>query len=219
MVRRPTNTSFKYISVALWFPPGDETAAHLARLCALREDLYIEFQGLHGEPLTPLDECSDGYRRTYFFRNQLRTLSEIVSAVHMISSDRKLMTEVYKQHPEIKSEFARIRKRLGGAHAKILRARDDVGGHLLQTAVLEGITKIPPDTKGMLQTGDSPNAIHYRFTLEILGATMLRHVSLSSAKEEWENFFDEMISLGFDALHFVDILFRAYGLAKNLPFA
>ena len=66
MVRRPTNTSFRHISVALWFPPGDETAAHLARHCALREDLYIEFQGLHGEPLTLLDECSDGYRRTFF---------------------------------------------------------------------------------------------------------------------------------------------------------
>lgn len=219
MARRSLNTSFKHISVATWFPPGDETAAHMARLCALREDLYIEFQGLHPEPLTVLDECSDGYRRTYFFRNQLRTLSEIISAVNMISSDRQLMTEVYKQHPEIKSEFARIRKRLNKAFAKIQKARHDVGGHLLQTAVRDGITKIPPDTKCMLQSGDSPNAIHYKFTLEILGATILRHVSLSSAKEEWENFFDEMIGLGFDALSFIDILFRAYGLAKKLPFA
>lgn len=219
MAPQRLKTSFVPITVATWFPPGDEIATHMARLCALREDLFIEFQGLQAETMPELDEGSAEYRRTYFYRNQFRTLFEIMGAFRMISErHRQFMAEVYKQHPEIESEFIELVVLVDEAWDRVKGFRDDVGAHLQHHAIRDGLPNIPADTKCLFQKGTSPNTIHYKFSLEVLGATMLRKVPFSSASEEWENVFATMRELGFKALNFVDILFHCYGRVRRLSF-
>ena len=64
-----------HIRIKEWFPPGDEVAAIMARLCVLREDLYLEMLGLHQDEIKPLDANGDNYRSTYFFCNSTRRKS------------------------------------------------------------------------------------------------------------------------------------------------
>lgn len=217
VARRRPKTSFTHIPVATWFPPGDEIAALMARLCVLREDLYIEFVGLQAETLPTLDEGSADYRRTYFYRNQFRTLFEIMGAVRMLSRRHKaFMADMHTLHPELESEFDSLVSMVDKAWDQVKDFRDDVGAHLQHKAVREGLSKISLDTKCMFQAGNSPKTIHYKFAIEIVGATFLRKVPLSSATQEWENLFDTMRDLGFKALNFVDILFYGYGRIRGL---
>jgi hypothetical protein len=184
VARRRIKTSFTHISLATWFPPADEIATCMARLCALREDLFIEFKGLKYEPLPELDEGSADYRRTYFVRNQFRTLYEIMGCFKMIKTRHKaFMAEVYKHYPQVEAEFAHLGSLLDEAKDQVEKMRHAVGGHLQHIDVGKGLTKLPEDTKGLFQRGNSPDTIHYKFALEILGATILRDVSFSATLE------------------------------------
>lgn len=189
----------------------------MACLCVLREDLYIEFRGLHDDPIPVLDECSADYRQTYFYRNQYRTLHEIMRCIHNLWPHRTFMAEVYKLHPKIKDEFKRINRMLEQAQKFVEGVRNDVGGHLQPSAVRDGLPKIPAETICTYQQGTSPDTIHYQFALEILGATMLRHVPLSAAKKEYDDGFELMISLGVAALNFIDTLVYCYASVRKLP--
>ena len=66
----------------------------MARLCILREDLFIELQGLNDDPFPLLDEGSIDWRQIYFFRNLLRTILEIDGAIRKIRSDKGFMAEL-----------------------------------------------------------------------------------------------------------------------------
>jgi hypothetical protein len=216
---RRLRTSYTHIPVANWFPPGDELATLMARLCALREDLYIETRGLHSDALPELDECSAEYRQIYFYRNQYRTLFEIMGAIRMLWAHKDFMAEVYRKYPKIEAEFDRLNSRFVEAYAHVKLFRDDVGGHLQHKAIRDGLLNIPNDTKCLFQEGWAPINIHYQFALEILGATMLRHVPLTEARKDWESRFPLMTRLGLDALNFVDILFQSYARVRNLSFS
>lgn len=215
MARR-IKTSFAHIPIATWFPPGDDLSALMARLCALREDLYIETRGLHGDTFPELDECSAEYRQIYFYRNQYRTLFEIMGAIRMLWTHKDFMAEVYRKYPKIESEFDRINTLFVEAYSHVKLFRDDIGGHLQHKAIREGLPNIRNDTKCLFQEGCAPINIHYHFALEILSATMLRHVPMSEAKKEWESRSPLMTRLGLDALNFIDILFQSYARVRRL---
>ena len=81
---RPVRTRISHINISKWFPANDPTSTSVARLCVLREDLYLEIKGMVDEPLRSLDECSEDWRSIYFFRNSIRTFREIRSATETL---------------------------------------------------------------------------------------------------------------------------------------
>jgi hypothetical protein len=72
-----TGVQLRPIKLRKWFPPQDTVATMVAMLCILREDLLLELYGITNEHIPRLDDNDSGYRRTYFWRNSLRTLTEI----------------------------------------------------------------------------------------------------------------------------------------------
>src|SRR5260370_37048620 len=100
----PLKSQTKWISPRQYFPPHEAIARAVARLCILREDLYLEFLALSAdeirltlpnapEPFPQLDDNGPEYRRIYFLRASLRTLAEVyqaVSGLHQNQDFRKL---------------------------------------------------------------------------------------------------------------------------------
>ena len=70
-----------HIRIKEWFPPDDRVATIMAQLCVLREDLYLELEGLSEDEIGPLDHNGDNFRSAYFFRNSTKTLFEIRKVV------------------------------------------------------------------------------------------------------------------------------------------
>jgi hypothetical protein len=73
-----------HIRVKEWFPPNDRVATIMAQLCVLREDLYLELEGLKEDEIKPLDRNGDNYRSAYFFRNSTKTLFEMRKTVQRL---------------------------------------------------------------------------------------------------------------------------------------
>lgn len=81
--------SFRSISES-FFPPEDNYATCMARLCILREDLWVDIKGILAGPYEQLDANGSEWRRNYFFRNYLKTIHEIASALHALNEVREL---------------------------------------------------------------------------------------------------------------------------------
>jgi len=189
----------------------------MARLCILREDLYLELRGMVDKPIPDLDECSSDWREIYFFRNSVRTLLEIRGAAETIRKKKAFMQALAKQPHRLKVSFDKLASALNLVHALIRKLRNEVGGgHVSQEALEEALTITAHDTKGLLQLGDKPKELHYKFALEFIGAAMLRHVSYQDAQKEWQRILESTFELSFKAIKAIDLLFVAYSRIYNL---
>jgi hypothetical protein len=101
-------TKTYFVSLTHWFPSDDPIAIAIAKLCVLREDYFLELQGLitpgtgpfegntTGKGIPELDQNSASFRRLYFFRNSMRTLDELrnlVERMHTNSPDKKAIAK------------------------------------------------------------------------------------------------------------------------------
>jgi len=213
---RTIRTRIIPIPVKTWFPSNNPVAVVMARLCVLREDLYLELKGMIDKPIAALDECSSQSREIYFFRNSVRTLLEIRSAVETLKQKKSFMLALTKQPYPLNGAVNKLAKALNEAHGIVKKLRNEVAGHLPQKAIEEALHVIDPATRGLLQIGDTAKEIHYKFIVEILGATMLRHVPYKDAEREWQKILKTTIELSFDALRAIDRLLASYSRIYKL---
>lgn len=83
--KNATSSRNYQLNLRRFFPSDDEFATCIARLCILREDLFFEVNGIVAGPYEWLDKNGTAWRRNYFFRNSVRTLGEIASAIHRLN--------------------------------------------------------------------------------------------------------------------------------------
>jgi hypothetical protein len=188
----------------------------MARLCILREDLFIELRGMVDDPLPGLDECSISWRQIYFYRNLVRTVQEIRKALHEIECEKAFKAELGDKLPQVHEALDTIGKMFSDSHAEMKKIRNEFGGHINSTAIAEGLHRIAADTKGLFQAGLAPVDIHYKFAIEFVGAAMLRQVPLASAEAEWDRIFSVVVNLAFEALRGIDTLFDSYVHIRKL---
>ena len=188
----------------------------MARLCVLREDLYIELRGMVHEPIPSLDECSSETREIYFFRNCVKTLLEIRGASETMKRNSEFVEMLSRQDSPLDNSLSDLSKALTDAHTLVKRLRNDVAGHLSHEAVHTALQQITPETKCLFQIGDTPRDTHFKFALELIGATMLCHVPFKEADKEWSETLETILDIGFNAIRSIDALFIAYANIRNL---
>ncbi len=138
-------------------PTEDEVSAIMARLYVLREDLYLELQGIKEDKIEPLDDNGSNYRDIYFFRNSTRTLFEINHTVQHLKRKPVFMKALAKQR-DFHDVFEDFDKAINKARNLLKRLRHETAGHLDQAAFQKALTKIAPDTKSLFQASDHPSA-------------------------------------------------------------
>ncbi len=197
-----------HIRVQEWFPPNDNVATIMAQLCVLREDLYLELEGLSEDNIAALDHNGDNYRSIYFFRNSTRTLFEMRKVVGNLKRQAEFMKKLSKQ-----SDFHRAFKDFDTAVFKsrnlLKRLRHETSGHVDQTAFEFALRKIVPDTKQLFQAGNTSKTLHYKFCLEFLGAVFLSKTD-KAFEAEWQRILKTTSDVSFKAINAVDTLFMAY---------
>jgi hypothetical protein len=57
---------------------------------------------------------------------------------------------------------------------------------------------------------------HFKFSLELVGATILRNVSFRDAEKEWQRIMPTILDVGFNALRSIDTIFVVYARIRNL---
>src|SRR5713226_5604279 len=173
----PTGARVRIVTLRKWFPPHDPLAAKIARLCILREDLLIEMQGVYVEGIKELDESSPQSRRMYFLRNLIRTQMELSGALQtlLISSEFKELLD--KAPEEIQTAFGEAAAIIGKAHPVARDVRNDICGHVRESAVQAALERIDPDSWGFLDVGRKANLTHYKFAGELTAEILLKDVT------------------------------------------
>jgi hypothetical protein len=180
----------------------------MAQLCVLREDLYLELEGLSEDNIAPLDHNGENYRSTYFFRNSAKTLFEMKTVVGNLKRQAEFMKNLSKQR-DFHTAFKDFDTAMFKARNLLKRLRHETSGHIDPQAFEWALHKIRPDTKQLFQAGDTPRNLHYKFCLEFLGAIFLREAD-KDFEVEWEKIRKTTTDVSVKAIKAVDTLFMAY---------
>jgi hypothetical protein len=176
----PTPAHVLIVKLRKWFPPNDPIAAKIARLCILREDLLLEMQGVVADDIPQLDDYSSQFRKMYFFRNLLRTQSELSSAIQALLGDGDFKGLLRGQKKDVQTEFRKAAKAINRGHATLHDVRNDICAHVSQNAVQQALERIDerlPDAFGFLDIGPKANLTHYKFAGELTAEILLKGVS------------------------------------------
>ncbi len=209
-----TRLHIRPIRLRKWFPPNDPVATAVAMLCVLREDFLIELYGIIDDDLGRLDDNSPVYRRTYFWRNSLRTLEEIKNVLNRLNSHDEFRDAMAQEPPAVKDAFEELKRSLNRASDEFLRVlRNTMGGHLDEDAIQLTLNTLDHQAEGMIQVGETRGRLHYRFGAELLLAALGRDL-------EKEEEVLEIIRKSADlnpALVAIDHVVKCYLSDRRLP--
>jgi hypothetical protein len=173
----PRAAHVSIITIRKWFPPHDPLAAKIARLCILREDLLLEMEGVFTEDIEELDDHSAEFRRMYFLRNLVRTQTELSGAIQTLLGEPEFRDLLARETPEVQKQFRKAAKAIGKAHPIAKDVRNDICGHVKETAVQEALETIHPGAWGFLDLSKIAKHTHYKFAGELTAAILLKGVS------------------------------------------
>src|SRR4030042_3597532 len=196
-----------------WFPPNDEFAAMMARLCILREDLIFEQQSAIESKHTPeTDEYGYEWRLMYFFRKISITLSEILSTIDGLSKDKNFKIFLAKKSANFKNDFDQLKKNLNSAKVTIREIRGNVGGaHIHQKSVEDALRNMAPERSGVLQVSpQTPTKTPYKFTNGLLFTLMVRDVSGEQEEIKMKKIINQILDVLKKLLPRIDLLFSKY---------
>ncbi len=203
-----------HIRLHHYFPPNDSLAATVARLCILREDFITEAMGAASVSIPDLDGISPQWRRLYFLRNSIRTVHEIRRAVHALRSNKEFKRAL--SECGTKGDFEKSYKELITEEKYIRDLRNRIaGGHVLESAVQEGLNKMDPTAKGLIQVGELTKDIRFKFVYNLALATMFPGHG-RDPEQEVNLFFKRVGGPIRQSIRIVEITFSTYAKARRL---
>ena len=193
------------------FPPKDDYAATIARLCILWEDFITEASGGAAGQIQEMDGHSPQWRRLCFLRRSIGTVHEIRKALHTLRTHNEFKAALSKQVEADQTAFEESYAKLIKHGEAIKTLRNNIaGGHVLQNAVSEGLDKADPELHGMLQRGQYYKDIRFKFAHQLVLATMFPGHASKDAEEEVERFIALMEEATSSALKLIEFAFSLY---------
>lgn len=210
-----TKTYIRTVKIAKWFPPNDKLAACIARLCVLREDFLLESNGILARAIPELDGVFEQYRGFYFFRNNLRTLFEIKSALQTVQQNSEFKRMLARQSPADRTEFQRLMRDFNKSHTLLKDLRNAIGGHVLQANVEAALNDTDLNRFGTIEVGPKLKDLRYKFAAEILVAIVVAGIPDKQQAAKVEKDFTTIRML-LPALSIVDKVIAMYAGARKL---
>jgi len=139
---RKTTLILKSHPLKTCFPPNDEFAALIARLCILREDWWLAFTGYSTELMPDLDKNSQIYRQLYFLRHLVLALSEIHDTIKALNSLAEFRAAIANTPTDLRKQFESGLKFLNKNNDIIKQTRNRLGGHVSGDVLPDVINKI-----------------------------------------------------------------------------
>jgi hypothetical protein len=208
-------TYYRTVEIRRWFPPGDEFAAKIARLCILREDAMLEGAGMLSEHIPDLDRNSVQSRQIYFLRRFALTLSELAKAMQSVLCDRKFKAILRKQTPRIQEQFKAVGRQIQEGQPVTRDIRDAICAHVLHDEVYAAPRRIHPEEFGFFEIGQKRGRTKMRFVDSLIAEILLKDVPpeerQGALSAKFEN-FSEMVSLPSA----IDEIVKVYSIDRGL---
>jgi hypothetical protein len=167
------------------------------------------------ESIPSLDKNSPPWRLMYFWRNSVRTLMEIRSALENLQRDHSFLDSLSAQPEPFREAFNKLIDEIRTAHETLKDVRNEIGGHVKLQAVQEALTNMNLDSNGLIELGPVIAESHYKFASQLIGQILLRDVP----NESWDSHLNELLGKTAElsaALEAIDIVLVAYMDARRL---
>lgn len=212
-----THLHIRPIRLRKWFPPRDPVATAVAMLCILREDFLLELYGITNEQIDRLDDNARAYRRTYFWRNSLRTLEEIRKVMNRLNAEETFREAMSREGREIRAAFEDLKGELNRASGDYLRElRNAVGAHLDEPIMRAALDDMDHGREALIEVGQTTGTIHYKFATDLLWSALLREVPAEHQIAKAEELLGKSASL-MGAVHAIDHVVMCYLKDRKLP--
>lgn len=198
-----------------WFPSNDPIAVSVARLCILREDLFLETASFLEDSISSLDKNGEPWRTMYFWRSSVRTLLEIRSALQALKANKDFIESLSTQPEKFRKAFEHLDEKIRAAHDFLKDIRNEVGGHVKYEAVKMALENMDMDRKALIELGPTIAESHFKFAGELIAEIILRKIPT----ERRETYLEEKIKMTAEltgALHAIDIVLLAYVDSRGL---
>jgi hypothetical protein len=153
---------------------------------------------MRAQDIKELDGHSAEFRRMYFHRNLLRTQMELSGAIRVLLGNEHFKKLLERQTDKVKAQFAIGASAFEKAHSTLKAVRNDIAGHVLESAVQAALEKIDsevPDAFGFLDVGPKGNLTHYKFVGELTAEILLKDVSAEERRQLASSKFALLIDL------------------------
>lgn len=208
------------INLNKWFPENDKFAAGMAKLCILREDFLFELQGFVESHSVPIeDEYGTDWRQLYFFRRMCTTVKEVRNAIEVLSKESKEFKQFLKEQPtDLVKHVDSFKADLNRALKTIDTVRNEVSAHIKQSSIEQALNKMRDEQRsGVLQISfEMPAKTHYKFTVELLMAIMLKDVPPDNQEKEAKERVDKFIPAVQNLLEMINMIFSFYAKERVL---
>ncbi len=197
--------------LAQLFPPNDEYAATMARLCILWEDFFTEASGGAAKTIQQMDGNSAQWRKLYFLRRSIGTLHEIRMAVQNMRTLPEFKSALTSQPHNDRKTFGDSYMKLVAHEELIKDLRNSIaGGHVEQKAVRKGLKVMNQEIHGMIQIGTHYGEIKFKFAHQLALETMFPCHGETMAETEVEKFLTLIEEAMTHALKMVEFAFSIY---------
>jgi hypothetical protein len=129
------------------------------------------------------EEEGFGYKSMYLYRNLFRTHSDLLNAMLRLLGDPDFKQLLERQTPSVKAKFTKLAEAIPQGKKFVKEIRDDVCGHVLESAVQHALEAMEWESFGYLDVGEKHEDTRYEFTGEIVAGILLKGVS----REERQN--------------------------------
>jgi len=166
--------------------------SEVARLCVLYEDLRIEDIGAVLEELPALDAAGRDWRRFYFVRRTLATLSEIRGAMNVLEQNSLFRKEKARFPDDQRALWDEAYAFFEGPGRDFLKAwRNDFGGHFKSAAAAFAIADIHETDVGACEISSQPKSAgnaRLPFVWDLVAVALMKD---KPADQSDLQFFDE----------------------------
>jgi len=165
------------VNLSKWFPPNDELAKKIARLCILREELIFQFQCARESRSTPIgDAYGSSWRTLYYVRHMFNTLKEIFRSIETLSRDINFKSLLKAQSPVLQKEFRKLKKNFYSVIKNIGAFRNEIGEHIDDSIVEEALLNMNDERNGLLYISQGgPLKTQYKFAGELIMSILFRN--------------------------------------------
>jgi hypothetical protein len=182
--------------------------AFIARLCVLYEDLRIEVFAIKAsnihelDVLDPAGESTDvlavgKYRKNYFLRRSVGTLSEFAEGLRLLDDDRDFRKMAASLDRDLETLWKTSVNFFDSKEELINNIRNDIGGHFGCKAAIYAVSNLLPDAIGKIEFiydhHNVPRDPRLHFAGEIAATASLRHLSGATAEEKVAGFIKDLI--------------------------
>jgi hypothetical protein len=210
-----TRTYVATVKLRKWFPPRDRFAACIARLCILREDLFLEMMGVWKTRIAVLDEHSTLWRKMFFWRSLVKTIWEIRKTIETLNTIPEFKRVLQKQPVAWQKQYAKMVKVLNKHATLVEDVRNSLGGHVLFRTVEEALDGMSFDVFNYIEVGETEKRTHYRFANTLVLEMVLKGVDEEKRLEEISRHFRSVADL-LPVFTLTGILLTIYADARRL---